>query len=168
MIHVQSSPPPAKRRLQLIGCMRSSLAKCSRAIASTSTQSQLRLLSLIKQCTDLIYCARTTAPIRTAAQATKAVDYILTLLPADDGPPRQELTIPAKRSRPRDADPVRHRLPIGGGSHGPKHLLPYERVCCTFNSCRPRSSTRSRQLRAKTGSGHCGEVSVGLVSDLRF
>jgi len=44
------------------------------------------------------------------------------LLPADDGPPRPQLTIPAKRSRPRDADPVRHRLPIGGGSHGPEHL----------------------------------------------
>jgi hypothetical protein len=44
------------------------------------------LLSQIKQCTDLIYFARTTAPIRTAAQATKAVDCILTLLPADDGP----------------------------------------------------------------------------------
>jgi hypothetical protein len=37
---------------------------------------------------------------------------------------------------------------IGGGSHGPKHLLPYERVGCTFNSCRPRSPTRSRQLFA--------------------
>ncbi len=35
-----------------------------------------------------------------------------------------------------------------GWSHGPKHLGPYERVCCTFNSCRPRSPTRSRQLRA--------------------
>jgi hypothetical protein len=53
--------------------------------------------------------------------------------------PRPQLTIPAKRSRPRDADPVRHRLPIGGGSHGPKRLSPYERVGCTFNSCRPRS-----------------------------
>src|SRR5229473_4234572 len=86
MIHVQSSPPPAKRRLQLIGCTHSSLARCSRAIASTSTESRSRLLSQIKQCTDLIYCAKTTAPIRTAAQATKAVDCILTLLPADDGP----------------------------------------------------------------------------------
>src|SRR4030088_2333049 len=83
MIHVQSSPPPAKRRLQLIGCTHSSLATCSQAIASTT---RFRLLSQIKQCTNLIYCARTTAPIRTAAQATKAVDCILTLLPADDGP----------------------------------------------------------------------------------
>ena len=46
-------------------------------------------------------------------------------------PPRPQLTIQAKRSRPRDADPARHRLPIGGGSHGPKHLLPNERVGCT-------------------------------------
>jgi hypothetical protein len=84
---VQSSPPPARRRLQLIGCTRSRLATCSRAIASTSTQSRFRLLSQIKQCTDLSYCARTTVPIRKAAQATKAVDCILTLLPADDGSP---------------------------------------------------------------------------------
>src|SRR4030088_293139 len=117
MIHVQSSPPPAKRRLQLIGCTHSSLATCSQAIASTT---RFRLLSQIKQCTDLIYCARTTAPIRTAAQATKAVDCILTLLPADDGPARPQLTKPAKRSRPRDADPVRHRLPVGGQEPRPQ------------------------------------------------
>jgi hypothetical protein len=137
---VQSSPPPAKRRLQLIGCTHSSLARCSRAIASTT---RFRLLSQIKQCTDLRYCARTTVPIRTAAQATKAVDCVLTLLPPDDGPGRPQLTKPAKRSRPRDADAVRHRLPIGGGSHGPKRLLPYERICCTFNSCRPDPHSKS-------------------------
>jgi len=41
--------------------------------------------------------------------------------------------------------------PPAAESNGPEHLLPFERVRCTFNRGRARAPARSRQRRARSG-----------------